>query len=156
MFNRFLVFCVVICRFVSVLLPFFITDIVVSVSLDLRLLSTTLVTLFCLIYVWLYVIFKWGGGVVVVMVCFRGLKNNKCPWIRVRVMLFNATFNNNSIISWRSVLLVEETGVPGENQRPTGYNWQTLPHNVVSSTPRLSGDRTHNSSYSVVKSWYIK
>ena len=30
-------------------------------------------------------------------------------------MVLNATFNNISIISWRSVLLVEETGVPGEN-----------------------------------------
>ena len=30
-------------------------------------------------------------------------------------MVFNATFNNISVISWRSVLLVEETGVPGEN-----------------------------------------
>ena len=29
-------------------------------------------------------------------------------------MVFNATFNNISAISWRSVLLVEETGVPGE------------------------------------------
>jgi hypothetical protein len=29
-----------------------------------------------------------------------------------------ATFNNISAISWRSVLLVEETGVPGENHRP--------------------------------------
>jgi hypothetical protein len=28
------------------------------------------------------------------------------------VMVFNGTFNNISIISWRSVLLVEETGVP--------------------------------------------
>jgi hypothetical protein len=27
-------------------------------------------------------------------------------------MVFNATFNNISDISWRSVLLVEETGVP--------------------------------------------
>jgi hypothetical protein len=36
--------------------------------------------------------------------------------VRVRVMVFNATFNNISVISWRSVLLVEETGVPGENQ----------------------------------------
>ena len=27
-------------------------------------------------------------------------------------------FNNFSNISWRSVLLVEETGVPGENHRP--------------------------------------
>ena len=27
------------------------------------------------------------------------------------VMVFNATFNNISVISWQSVLLVEETGV---------------------------------------------
>ena len=33
-------------------------------------------------------------------------------------MVFNATFNNILIISWRSVLLLEETGVPGENHRP--------------------------------------
>jgi hypothetical protein len=31
------------------------------------------------------------------------------------LMVFNATFNNISVISWRSVLLVEETGGPGEN-----------------------------------------
>ena len=37
---------------------------------------------------------------------------------RVRVLVFNGTFNNISVILWRSVLLVEETGVPGENQRP--------------------------------------
>jgi hypothetical protein len=30
-------------------------------------------------------------------------------------MVFNATFNTISTISWRSVLLVEETGVHGEN-----------------------------------------
>jgi hypothetical protein len=34
------------------------------------------------------------------------------------VMVFTATFNNISVISWRSVLLVEEIGVPGENHRP--------------------------------------
>ena len=33
-------------------------------------------------------------------------------------MVFNATFTNISVISWQSVLLVEETGVPGENYRP--------------------------------------
>jgi hypothetical protein len=34
-------------------------------------------------------------------------------------MVFNATFNDISAISsWRSVLLVEETGGPGENHRP--------------------------------------
>ena len=37
---------------------------------------------------------------------------------RIRVMVFNVTFNNISVISWRSVLLVEETGVPGENHIP--------------------------------------
>jgi len=47
-------------------------------------------------------------------------------------MVFNATFNNISVISWRSVLMVEETGVPGEN-RPVPSHWQTLSHNVVSS-----------------------
>jgi hypothetical protein len=35
--------------------------------------------------------------------------------VMVRVILFNATFNNISVISLRSVLLVEETGVTGEN-----------------------------------------
>ena len=33
-------------------------------------------------------------------------------------MVFNATFNNISAISWRSDLLVDETRVPGENHRP--------------------------------------
>ena len=51
-------------------------------------------------------------------------------------MVFNTTFNNISVISWQSVLLVEETRVPGENHRPVISHWQTLSHNVVSSTPR--------------------
>jgi hypothetical protein len=38
--------------------------------------------------------------------------------VSVIVMVFNATFSNITIISWRSVLLVEETGITGENHRP--------------------------------------
>jgi hypothetical protein len=34
-------------------------------------------------------------------------------------MVFKATFNNISVISWQSVLLVEETGVPGETHQVT-------------------------------------
>jgi hypothetical protein len=34
---------------------------------------------------------------------------------RFRFMVFNATFNNISVILWRSILLVEENRVPGEN-----------------------------------------
>ena len=45
---------------------------------------------------------------------------------RVSVMTFNATFNNISVISWWSVLLVLETGVPGGNIRPAASHWQTL------------------------------
>jgi hypothetical protein len=47
-------------------------------------------------------------------------------YIRVRVIVFYTTFNNISVISWRSVLLVEETGEPGENHRPVANHWQTL------------------------------
>ena len=60
-------------------------------------------------------------------------------------MVFNATFNNISVISWWSVLLVEETRVPGENHRSVASHWQTLSH-VVLSTPCLSEARTHNIS----------
>jgi hypothetical protein len=40
--------------------------------------------------------------------------NRRVFSIRVRVMVFNTTFNNISVISWRSVLLVEESEVPGQ------------------------------------------
>jgi hypothetical protein len=48
------------------------------------------------------------------------------------MVVFNTAFNNISVISWRSVLLLEETGVPGENHRPAESHCQTLSHNVVS------------------------
>jgi len=51
-------------------------------------------------------------------------------------MMFNSIFNNILVILWQSVLLVEETGKPGENHRPVASHWQTWSHNVVSSTPR--------------------
>ena len=59
-------------------------------------------------------------------------------------MVFNATFNNISVISWRSVLLVEETGVPRENHRPVASYSPTLLHSVVSSKPGHERIRTRN------------
>jgi hypothetical protein len=41
---------------------------------------------------------------------------------RVRVLVFNVTFNNISAIAWQSVLLVEKTRVPGENHQPVASN----------------------------------
>ena len=54
-------------------------------------------------------------------------------------MVVNATLNNISVISWRSVLLVEETGVPEQNLLLVASHKQTSSHNGVSCTPRLSG-----------------
>jgi hypothetical protein len=41
-------------------------------------------------------------------------------------MVLNATFSNISVILWRSVLLIEETGVAGENHRPVASHWQIV------------------------------
>jgi hypothetical protein len=38
-------------------------------------------------------------------------------WVGMFIVPY-ATFNNVSVLSWQSVLLVEETRVPRENQRP--------------------------------------
>ena len=55
-------------------------------------------------------------------------------------MVFNATFNNISVISWRSVLLVEETGVAEKTTDLPQVNKQILSHNVV----HLGPDRDSN------------
>jgi len=49
-------------------------------------------------------------------------------------MMLNTTFNNISVILWRSVSLVGKTGVPRKNHQAS--HWQPLTHNVVSNTPR--------------------
>ena len=62
------------------------------------------------------------------------------------VMVFSDTFNNVSVISWRSLLLVGDIGVPRKNRQPVASHWQTLSHNVVSTTPRHERVRTHHIS----------
>jgi len=77
------------------------------------------------------------------------ITQNSCMYFwfgLVRFMVFNATCSNISVISWRSVLLVEETGVPGENHRPVASHWQTLSHNVFFNENIIS-DITQNSLY---------
>jgi len=48
-------------------------------------------------------------------------------------MVFDATVDNISAMSWRSVLLREQTGLLGENHS------HTLSHKVVSSKPHHAG-----------------
>ena len=49
---------------------------------------------------------------------FERLRYKLQIWVRVMVMVFNANFNNSSVKSGRSVLFVEEIGVPRETHRP--------------------------------------
>ena len=49
----------------------------------------------------------------------REVKMSNSYKVIVRIMVFNVTFNNISVISWRSVVLMEEARVPGENHVPT-------------------------------------
>ena len=83
----------------------------------------------------------------------------------VMVMVLNATFNNISVISW-SVLLVEKTGVPGENHRPRSKSLKILSYNVVSSASRHESDSNSqvvidNYNYHTIMStmapgWYLQ
>ena len=51
------------------------------------------------------------------------------PWIQLNVgwvrwfMVFYSIFNNISVISWQSILLVEETRVQRENHQPATSHW---------------------------------
>jgi hypothetical protein len=83
----------------------------------------------------------------------------KCTvlWLGIRDMVLSATFNNIPAISWRSILLVDEPGVPGENHRPAASHGQTLSHNIVTLVvictdyicPSLLSDISHLSANSV-------
>jgi len=50
----------------------------------------------------------------------------------IDLLCFNGTFSTISAISWRTVLVVEEAGVPGENHQPWASNWKTLSLSVAS------------------------
>ena len=83
--------------------------------------------------------FVWGDNLQLIK--NYNILRNVIYYIKVMFMfmVFDATFHNISVISWRSVLLMEETGVPGENHRPVASHRQTL-----SSTHHMSRIRTRN------------
>jgi len=97
--------------------------------------------------------YKWKQSVII-FTCYQQKTNNQSIYLKqtIRVsrvpyfspefvwfcfvwfMVFNANFNNISVISWWSVLLVEETGIPWENHQPVPRHWQTLFGPVINNT----------------------
>ena len=63
-------------------------------------------------------------------------------------MVFNNTFNNISVISWQSVLLVEETRVVSTQRKPpTCHKSLTIiSHSVVSITSHHQNDHEWDSN----------
>jgi len=74
------------------------------------------------------------------------ISNNQANWLCIggRVMVFNATFKNVSVISWRSVLLMDEARVPRENYRSDKLNHIMLYQVRICLT--MCRIRTHNFS----------
>jgi hypothetical protein len=64
--------------------------------------------------------------------------------------VFNATFSNISVISWRSVLMEKENGVPGENHRPvaTVSVYRFIWWSVIWTIKRRSSGRDVESTWS--------
>ena len=107
------------CRSFFALLPFSFWTLCYLFFFDMRILITlwylqTLLNLYSDVLLFIGVFF-WGGGVSVVFFLQSNqiqFRPQSCyPYL---VMLLNTNFNSISFISWRSALLVEETGVPIE------------------------------------------
>ena len=62
---------------------------------------------------------------------YTGILFHEICSVMVMVRISNATFNNISVISWQSVLLVGEAALSGDNHWPAAGHCQTLSHKVV-------------------------
>jgi hypothetical protein len=78
----------------------------------------------------------YPGDIIKKKLCYISLEKNKTKYqfnivclenkvqiYSVMVMVFNANFNDIAVISWRSALLLEETG---ENHRPVASHWHFI------------------------------
>jgi hypothetical protein len=65
----------------------------------------------------------------ILLICKNNNSQLNCHILSdLKFTTLNATFNNISVLSSQSVLLVEETRVPWESHRHVASHWQTLYH----------------------------
>ena len=140
------------------ILPFFLLEIDTTIGLFFFIVySLTLAIIFLEIFLKCKTLHKWLLRDGPIQVFLYVIWNSKmastvtryqrffllfvCRWkswfhaMGGRMMVFNI-----SVISWQSVLLVEETGKHRENHWPATNHWQTLSHNVVMSITRHEWD----------------
>jgi hypothetical protein len=68
------------------------------------------------------------------------------------LMVFNATFNNISVISWQPVFLVVEIEVSEENHQPAASHWQTLINGITMETVACLRSKCHLKQ-NLIPSW---
>jgi len=61
-------------------------------------------------------------------------------FFRLELWFYNATFNNDPVVLWWSILLMGETKVAGESHIPAASHRQTLLHTFLLGTPRHERD----------------
>jgi hypothetical protein len=70
-------------------------------------------------------------------------------------MVFNATFNKISVISWPSVLLVEENGVPGDHHGLSQVHVTDKHYHIMLNRVHLSTNGKHRFVSTQIYKMYI-
>ena len=103
----------------------------INVTIDVKILWPYQISVFRLCNIHIYLsptcILQMAMLTICMLCKYHSLEIHKAQnRVSIRVMVFNATFNNIPAISWQWFLLGEETGVPGKKHWPRVVNLTTI------------------------------